>query len=1243
MKSLLSVILSTLLLSSFVSWSDETLHSPDVSAQVGILAIDDVAKEEGGEPAIVMIFRLGDVSESLEVRYQIEGTAQNEIDYLPLFGVVTIPAGQYAVPVSLIPIDDEVAEGVEWVVLSLAGGNSETGISTEGISVREVRLKILDNDFETFQRPIVNMVRPGPGQTFFKGEAIRLAAGGFDVDGRIEKVEFFAGESLIGEGSPPPVIFVGEETFRAEEGALELVEAHLGQQTETVENVYPTGSSMVTHVGFFTLDWEHALPGIHSITAVATDDDGLQNTSTAVEIKVLDEERPVVVSVYARDPSAGEEGNSEGLMNTGLIRIERTGSTELPLEVFFEVGGSAERGVDYAEFSNTVIIKAGERYADLLVSPIDDQVVEGSETVVIEIQPPVCIEIFPQPYGCYHVGSNHRAVVNIRDNDEPSTENHPPVTQIVQPSHGSRIELGSVAQVIGSAYDLDGQVQKVEFYVDEMRVAVRERGDEVYGGTPASGTRIGDFRFQFEWSADVVGKHGLQFRAVDDDGAEAWSPTVLVTVAERVDLPAVSVEVLSSFAYEAELAAFQFAADGDELPTRNGVFRIRRTGSTGEALTVGAFLSGTASNGEDYHTVLPDVEIPAGETSIEVLIEPRDDLLVEGRESVNLSLVSSLANSLPDVERKYRVGYPSGGKVYIIDNDLPAEPSRPWVEWLSPSPGQIYHEGQTITMVVQGFDRDGVVKSVSFYDGEVLLGTVSASHLDEATGALVPEILLESIFRKEVQLSAGEHRLRVVATDNDGLKSEVRVREILVQPSHERSIVHVAPEDLEAHEVHPDQDFDGTATFLVTRSGPISDSLTVFYQMSGTAENGVDYEMLPGEVTFEEGQQEVRIVVRPIDDNVAEGNETVVISLVPPTCVTSFPPPPGCYLVGSREKTLVVIHDNDESINHPPIVRLTQPLGGERFPSGQAIGIEAHVLDPDGYVSRVEFYAGQQKIGEAVMHFFVEPDPGQPQRFSLLWPEAPAGKHDLRAKATDSHGVTTFSKPVEIVVREENAPPVVEIFARDHRAQETDEGAPDTGTFILKRRGDLSGSVTVMLNVSGSATPGADYQTLPSEVVFQPNQDSVELEVVPVDDNLPESTETVFVRLRYPGELDPSDVPDSDEIRGLPYEIAHSRKAVVVIQDNDRPSDELPPIPGEGAVGRLVGEGFMRLLIAGKDGDVVIVEISDDLTDWLPIGEAIVTNGVIDFIDPESAGRLKGFYRFRNKADLPLLQQGVVR
>ncbi len=90
--------------------------------------------------------------------------------------------------------------------------------------------------------------------------------------------------------------------------------------------------------------------------------------------------------------------------------------------------------------------------------------------------------------------------------------------------------------------------------------------------------------------------------------------------------------------------------------------------------------------------------------------------------------------------------------------------------------------------------------------------------------------------------------------------------------------------------------------FTLTRSstGPMP-ALTVFYTISGTASNGVDYTRLTNQVTFAEGVATATVTVTPIDDSIPELTETVILSLAGGSS----------YNVGIPGEATVAIVDND--------------------------------------------------------------------------------------------------------------------------------------------------------------------------------------------------------------------------------------------------------------------------------------------------------------------------------------------
>ncbi|MBH8551153.1 type I secretion C-terminal target domain-containing protein [Nostocaceae cyanobacterium CENA357] len=69
------------------------------------------------------------------------------------------------------------------------------------------------------------------------------------------------------------------------------------------------------------------------------------------------------------------------------------------------------------------------------------------------------------------------------------------------------------------------------------------------------------------------------------------------------------------------------------------------------------------------------------------------------------------------------------------------------------------------------------------------------------------------------------------------------------------------------------------AVFRISRTGDTSASLTVIYNVDGTAINGKDYNRLTETVTITAGQSFVDITITPLSDTFPEGNKTVNVTL----------------------------------------------------------------------------------------------------------------------------------------------------------------------------------------------------------------------------------------------------------------------------------------------------------------------------------------------------------------------------
>ncbi|MCX8107419.1 MAG: hypothetical protein N3G20_01295, partial [Verrucomicrobiae bacterium] len=207
-------------------------------------------------------------------------------------------------------------------------------------------------------------------------------------------------------------------------------------------------------------------------------------------------------------------------------------------------------------------------------------------------------------------------------------------------------------------------------------------------------------------------------------------------------------------------------------------------------------------------------------------------------------------------------------------------------------------------------------------------------------------------------------------------------------------------------------------TFTVTRQGPTTGNLTVYFTLSGVAAPGNapggDYTTIPpanylaktGSVVIASGATSATVTVVPLDDNEVEDNETVVLTLQPGLY----------YSLGSPLQATVYISDNDVR-NIAPIVNagsdqsiLTNSLPARTLLRGSA-------TDPDNGPTTPLAFRWSKVSGPGTVTFGNEMQNETTAEFSQ------AGSYVLQLEADD--GADKGSDVVEIAIVS-NAAPVVD-------------------------------------------------------------------------------------------------------------------------------------------------------------------------------------------------------------------------
>ena len=333
-------------------------------------------------------------------------------------------------------------------------------------------------------------------------------------------------------------------------------------------------------------------------------------------------------------------------------------------------------------------------------------------------------------------------------------------------------------------------------------------------------------------------------------------------------------------------------------------------------------------------------------------------------------------------------------------------------------------------------------------------------------------------------------------------------------------------------------------------------------------------------------------------------------------------------------------------------VTITSPQNHAVFYTPVDLPLFATVSD-SLHTTNVEFYAGSTDLGPGVnlgrvsrpptLFNWSIVNPRLESVWCLVWSNVPAGSYVLTARNSGSNSLGGFthytsrtSAPVNITVVSSsaatNGPDVVSVVATDPiaisgtnswtwwgmtnttpswtnwpppRWQLFTNWGPKNALFTVRRFGDVTHALNVTYALSGTATNGTDYATLPNSVTFPAGAGYALIPVVPIDTGAPYSPKTVVLTLNPPS------------LAGPPYAIGPQRRAAVVILHDWFRTYVPAVLPG----------GSFALNAAGPDGAWFNVETSSDLLNWSSAGTNQVFQGSINFVDMNAPSNTAHFYR----------------
>jgi len=559
-----------------------------------IAASDSSASETPGNGGTFTLSFSNIAGADVTVNYTISGSATHGTDYSSISSSVVIPVGLTSATVTITPIDDSFFDGTETVLLTLGSGSGYFVGPADNATVT-----ITDNE----SAPTATLVATDSAATEAAGNSGTFTVTLSGQSATATSVNFSRGGTAA------------NSTDYSNIGGSVSVPAGSTTAAVTISPVEDT-----TFEGSETV-----ILTLFAGTGYAV---GAQNSGT---VTIADNDSAPAATITATDSAS-----SEGPLNTGTFTVTLSNPSSTATNVNFTVGGTATNGTDYTTITASVSVLAGSTTATKLITPTDDSVYEGTETVVLTLAAGTG----------YSIGSFSAATVTLADSESP------PVATITATDNAATETAGNTGTFTITLSGLSSSATTVNFTA---------------GGSAVNGTDYTSIGTSVSITAGATTKT-ITITPTDDAIVEG-NETLVVTLASGTgySLGAPGNAAVAITDNEAVPTVTLTASDASAAESGGDTATLWVTlSAVSSANTVVNFtVAGSATSGADYTALSSSVTILSGATSALLTITPLDDATFEGSETLVLTLADGAG---------YYVDAPSGATVTLADDEVNTAP-----------------------------------------------------------------------------------------------------------------------------------------------------------------------------------------------------------------------------------------------------------------------------------------------------------------------------------------------------------------------------------------------------------------------------------------------------------------------------------------------------------------------------------------------------------------------------------------
>lgn len=860
--------------------------------------------------------------------------------------------------------------------------------------------------------PVVAITAPVENALYNQGAAITINATASDEDGTISKVEFYNGATLIGSDESVPYSFnytnvpAGTHSLRAK-----AIDNQAGSTTKAVTVVvnaapvvaisYPSNNAQFINPGSVTINatasdvdgtianvifyngtqqigqdadtpysftWNGVGAGNYTITAKAIDNRGMEVTSTAVTISVVNVVGQNVAlnkTVTASSDQAGAPNIVDGNIGSRWNSVQAD-----PQWIYVDLG--ARYTIDAIR-----IVWEGAYAKDYVINITDDIATWGTPVRTVTNNVVLTNDFInvatagryvrmygssrgtPYGYSIFELQVFGTLVGNVS-----------PTVSITAPTNNSTFEAPASVTIEANAADADGTVSNVVFYNGSV-----ELGQDA---VPP---------YTFNWTNVAAGTYAITAKAIDNNGAETTSSIVNVTVNAATSN--------SNLALNKPAFASSYLGESDAAEAVDGIAGTRWESVHADPQWWYVDLGAT------YNVNRVNI-VWEGAYGRDYVIEISNDSTNWGAPAKTIVDNTQLLNDHTDISgtgRYVRIygterGTPWGFSFFELEiygtpagnNQIPA------VSITTPANNSSAEAPASFTISANAADTDGTISNVIFYAGTQQIG-------EDATS---PYSITWS------NVAAGTYAITAKAVDNNNAATTSSAVNVTVTSPISSNLALNKPTYASSVEGGNNAAgaVDGTNA---TRWESLHADPQWWY-----VDLGASYNVNRVNILWE-GAYGRDYVIEISNDNTNWGTpvKTIVDNTQTANDHTDIVGT-GRYvrIYGTERGTPwgysileLEVFGTPAGNNQAPTVSVTSPANNSSYTGPASITIDAVAADSDGTVTNVIFYAGTQQIGQ---------DGTSP--YSITWTNVAAGNYAITAKAIDNDGAATTSSIVNVTV-----------------------------------------------------------------------------------------------------------------------------------------------------------------------------------------------------------------------------------